>query len=167
MRPCVFCGSPAGRATDEHVIPKWARDGFDVQGWLTIEAADPGAELEQVGRLRHLNIVLKNGLCARCNNEWLGPIEDRAKAILLPMAVLAKPTVLDADQQALASFWAVRTVFQLELAFRDKYPRRAVGGYVPSAAKLRWLREEETPPPLPRPLLPIGRVQPVRRAQAR
>ena len=63
------------------------------------------------------------------------------------MAVQAKPTVLNADQQALVSFWAVKTVFLLELAFRGKYPRRGVGGvYLASAAEMRWLREEETPP---------------------
>ena len=44
------------------------------------------------------------------------------------MAVQAKPTVPDADQQALVSFRAVKTVFLVELAFRDKYPRRAVRG---------------------------------------
>lgn len=38
-------------------------------------------------------------------------------------------------------------MFLLELAFLDKYPGRAVGGYVASAAEMRWLREEETPPP--------------------
>jgi len=70
--------STAGRATDEHVIPKWARDGFDIQEWVTIDAADPGAALEQVGRLRHLNIVFRDGLCAQCNNEWLGPGLQRA-----------------------------------------------------------------------------------------
>jgi hypothetical protein len=91
--------------------------------------------------------VFKDGLCARCNNEWLGPTEDSAKAILLPMAFQAKPTVLDAAQQALLSFWAVKTVFLLELAFQQKYPHRAVGGYVASAAEMRWLREEGTPPP--------------------
>jgi hypothetical protein len=126
MRPCVFCGSTAGRATDEHVIPKWARDGFDIQEWVTIDAADPGAALEQVGRLRHLNIVFRDGLCAQCNNEWLGPIENQAKAILLPMALEAKPIVLDAASQALLSFWAVKTVFLLEFAFRQRY-RNAAG----------------------------------------
>jgi hypothetical protein len=50
MRPYVFCGSTAGHATDEHVIPKWARDGFDVQGCLIVLAADPGAEPEHVTR---------------------------------------------------------------------------------------------------------------------
>src|SRR5260370_23918477 len=137
MRPCVFCESTAGRATDEHVIPKWARDGFDVQGWLAIHAADPGAGLKEVGRRRHLNIVFRDGLCASCNNEWLGPIEDRAKAILLPIAVHAKPTALDAAPQSLVSFWAVKTVFLLELAFRQQYPHRAVVGDVASQAEMR------------------------------
>ncbi len=147
MKPCVFCGSTAGRATDEHVIPKWARDGFDIQGWVTVDAADPGTELEQVGRMPHLNIVFKDGLCARCNNEWLGPIEDKTKAILLPMAFGATPAVLDAAAQALLAFWAVKTVFLLELAFRQKYPGRAVAGYVATGAEMAWLRAKVEPPP--------------------
>jgi hypothetical protein len=147
MRPCVFCGSTAGRATDEHVIPKWARDGFDIQEWVTIDAADPGAALEHVGRQRHLNIVFRDGLCAQCNNEWLGPIENQAKAILLPMALEAKPTVLDAASQALLAFWAVKTVFLLEFAFRQRYRNRSVAGYLATELEMAWLRAKEQPPP--------------------
>jgi hypothetical protein len=147
MRPCVFCGSKAGRATDEHVIPKWARDGFDIQEWVTIDAADPGAALEHVGRLRHLNIVFRDGLCAQCNNEWLGPIENQAKAILLPMALEAKPTVLDAASQAVLAFWAVKTVFLLEFAFHQRYRNRSVAGYLATEPEMAWLRAKEQPPP--------------------
>jgi hypothetical protein len=74
--------------------------------------------------------VFRDGLCAQCNNQWLGPIENQAKAILLPMALEAKPTVLDATSQALLAFWAVKTVFLLEFAFRQRYPNRSVAGYL-------------------------------------
>jgi hypothetical protein len=150
MRPCVFCGSTAGRATDEHVIPKWARDAFDIQGWVTFRAGDSGGPaLEQVGRLQHLNVVLKAGLCRPCNNEWLAPVEDKVKAILLPMALLTEQSAtLDAPAQALVAFWAVKTVLLLELAIRQKFPgRRTVEGYVASGPELAWLRERGEPPP--------------------
>lgn len=149
MRPCAFCGSTAGRGTHEHVIPQWARDGFDIQGWVTLHTGDgEGPPLDQVGRLRHLNIVLKEGLCRPCNNEWLAPIEDKAKAILLPMAIDPKPTVLDASAQALVSFWVVKTVLLLELAIRQNHPgKRALEGYVASLPEMAWLRARAEPPP--------------------
>jgi hypothetical protein len=150
MRPCVLCGSVAGRGTDEHVIPKWARDAFDIQGWVTIGAgSSDGAALEQAGRLQHLNIVLKAGLCQPCNNEWLAPVERRVQAILLPMALRTEASViLDAAGQALLAFWAVKTVLLLELAIRQKFPgRRAIEGYVATGPELAWLRERAEPPP--------------------
>ena len=143
MRPCVLCGSVAGRGTDEHVIPKWARDAFDVQGWVTIHAGNSdGAALEQVGRLQHLNIVLKAGLCRPCNTDWLAPVERRVQAILLPMALRTEQSViLDAAAQALLAFWAVKTVMLLELAIRQNFPgRRAIEGYVATGPELAWLR---------------------------
>jgi hypothetical protein len=149
MRPCVFCGSTAGRATDEHVIPKWARDGFAIQDWVTLSVGDGEAPaLEQVGRLRHLNIVLKDGLCRPCNTDWLAPVEDKAKAVLLPMALNRAPTALDAAGQALVSFWAVKTVLLLELAIRQRFAgRRPAEGYVATTPEMAWLREREQPPP--------------------
>lgn len=150
MRPCLFCASTAGRATDEHVIPKWARDAFDIQDWVTFRTGDGGGPaLEQVGRLRHLNVVLKDGLCRPCNNDWLAPVEDQVKAILLPMALRTESSVtLDAQAQALVSFWAVKTILLLELAIRQRFPgRRAVEGYVASGPELAWLRHRGEPPP--------------------
>jgi hypothetical protein len=132
------------------VIPKWARDAFDVQGWVTFRAGDSGGgALEQVGRLRHLNVVLKDGLCRPCNNDWLAPVEDKVKAILLPMALRTEPSVvLDAEAQALLAFWAVKTVLLLELAIRQRFPGlRAVEGYVASGPEVAWLRERAEPPP--------------------
>jgi hypothetical protein len=64
MQACLFCGSTDGPADDEHVIPKWARRAFDIQGWVTLHASDgPGTPREQVGRIRHLNIILRDAIC--------------------------------------------------------------------------------------------------------
>ncbi len=148
MRSCLFCGTTAGPATDEHVIPKWARDAFDIQGWLTVSSSDsPGSGRKQVGRLQHLNIVFKGGICQRCNNDWLGSIERKVQPLLEPMA-LARPTVLEASEQALLALWAVKTCLLLELAIRQKYPgRRAVEGYMGSSPELAWLWKKNAPPP--------------------
>src|SRR5271156_147886 len=96
MRRCVFCGT-AGRPsnfTDEHAIPKWARDAFDIRDWVTIMMGrGPDSPKEQVRRLRHLNIVLRKQLCHCCNNEWLGGLERSVRPILEPMALLTAPQV--------------------------------------------------------------------------
>lgn len=149
MRPCVFCDSTAGRATDEHVIPVWARNAFDIRDVVTVHASDAtGSPHEQIGHMQHLNIVLKDGLCRPCNTDWLGPIESKAKEFLLPMALAERDTVLDAAAQALVAFWAVKTVLLLELAFRQRFPgRRPAEGYLATAPELAWLRAHEQPPP--------------------
>jgi len=60
----VFCGTTTGRIsdlTDEHTVPIWARDAFDIQDWVTLSigyGSDPSVK-EQVGRIRHLNLVLR------------------------------------------------------------------------------------------------------------
>ena len=46
----MFCGTTEGRATGEHVIPKWARDALNIQGGVTINASDgPGSALAILG----------------------------------------------------------------------------------------------------------------------
>ena len=149
MRPCVFCGSTEGRGTDEHVIPKWARDAFGIEDWVTTNAVEaPGRERMQAGRMRHLNVVLKDGLCRPCNTDWLAPIEDRVKPILLPMMLGERAVVLDAPAQALLSFWAVKTGLLLEMAIRQRFPgKREVEGYRATTQELAWLRHKEEPPP--------------------
>jgi len=154
MRTCVFCGTTTGRIsdlTDEHAVPIWARDAFDIQDWvtLTIGRGPDSSTKEQVGRIRHLNIVLRKQLCHRCNNEWLGGLERAVQPILEPMALLTEPQVmLDPAAQKLLAFWAVKTAFLLELAFRrNRYDRRPIKGYVPTDLELAWLWANSEPPP--------------------
>lgn len=98
--------------------------------------------------MRQLNIVLKDAVCRRCNNQWLSTMENRVSRFLKPMAVSAKPTVLDGAAQKLLALWAVKTAFLLELAFRQQYPgQRAIGGYQATSQELTWLRYQDEPPP--------------------
>jgi hypothetical protein len=150
MRPCLFCGTAAGRATDEHVIPKWARDAFSIQDGVTIGASDgPGSTLQQVARLKHLNILLRKRLCARCNNEWLAGLERAVQPILEPMALrTAQSVTLDAAEQGILALWAVKTALLMEYAVRQKYQgRRAVEGYLAPPQELAWLWARSEPPP--------------------
>jgi hypothetical protein len=94
----MFCGATSGKATDEHAIPKWAREVFGQNGELTVLAGKgPAGPREPAGRnLKHLNIVLRNALCGPCNNVWLAGLERQAAPALTPMALTAQPVVLDA-----------------------------------------------------------------------
>jgi hypothetical protein len=147
---CAFCGTTASRLTDEHVIPKWARDAFNIQGKITITASDgPGSTPYRVRRIPHLNIVLRDQLCHRCNNEWLARLEHAVQPILTPMALLTQPQVtLDPAAQELLALWAVKTSLLLELAIRQN-PRdvRTVKGYQATAQELAWMWARNEPPP--------------------
>jgi hypothetical protein len=148
MRPCVLCGRTDAPADDEHVIPKWARNAFALDG-VTVHASDgPGSGREQIARMQHMNIVLRGSVCRPCNNGWLAAVIRRVAPLLKPMAAEAKPTVLDAAAQALVALWAVKTVLLLELAARQRYRgSRSVEGYTATTQELAWLREQDEPPP--------------------
>ncbi len=54
-------------------------------------------------------------LCADCNNNWLGPIEKRAKPKLMAwMAAIYSP--MSYEDQRLLSFWTVKTAMTMQIA---------------------------------------------------
>jgi hypothetical protein len=136
---CVLCDSP-DNLTDEDVMPKWLLRAFDVQGPATITARAEAGDPHEVRTLRHFQVTLDDGLCRKCNNELLGALEQAVQPILEPMAVWCQPTILDLASQRLLAVWAIKTVYLLELAIRQRYPdARPVGGYQPSRAEIGWL----------------------------
>jgi hypothetical protein len=146
----VFCGTTTGLPTDEHVIPKWSRDAFDIRDGITLSASDgPGTTSQQVGRIRHLNIVLHGQICHRCNNEWLAGLERAIQPILQPMVLLTVPqATLDPAAQKLLSLWAVKTCLLLELAIRHRPgDRRTNKGYLATPQELAWMWRHNEPPP--------------------
>jgi hypothetical protein len=151
MSGCIFCGSTDTLLTIEDVIPRWARRAFDIQGQLTVTASDlPGSQKRQVGRpLPLLRIVLKDALCATCNNAWLGSTLEKPVARLLgPMAVMRQPALLDPAAQGLLALWAAKTAFLLELAIRQMYPSEPrIEGYAPSEVELAYMWRHKVPPP--------------------
>jgi len=151
MPSCIFCGSTQTPLSVEHVIPKWARRAFNIQGPLTVTASErPKTSRRQVGRpMDVLNIVLKDALCESCNSGWLGgQLEKRVASIFKPMAVERKPTVLDAGTQRLAALWAVKTVLLFEIAMRQMYPDEPrIEGYAPSELELALIWRDKVPPP--------------------
>jgi hypothetical protein len=151
MNSCIFCGSTDTLLTVEDVIPRWARKAFGIQGQLAVTATDlPGSQKRQVGRpLPLLRIVLKDALCATCNNAWLGStVEKPVARLLAPMAVTRQPAVLDPAAQRLLALWAAKTAFLLELAIRQMYPsEHRIEGYAPSEVELAYMWRHKEPPP--------------------
>ena len=146
----MFCGTTTGLPTDEHAIPKWARDAFDIQDWITFTASDSTAGTPvQVGRMRHLNILLRKQICHRCNNEWLAGLERAVQPILQPMALLTQPqATLDPARQRQLSLWAVKTCLLLELAIRQRsHDGRTIKGYQATPQELAWMWRHNEPPP--------------------
>jgi hypothetical protein len=137
---CVLCTS-VDNPTDEDVIPKWLVRAFNVQeGTTTVSVAEEYGEKHQVKTLKRFQVTLDGGLCSKCNNERLGRLEQVVKPIVEPMAVRCEPAVLDLDSQRLLAMWAVKTVYLLELASRQRYPgARPVEGYQPSISETGWL----------------------------
>jgi hypothetical protein len=145
----VFCGETSGRATVEHVIPRWARRTFDINGPLTLYAGDePGAAARRrVDDLQHLNITLRGAICGDCNNGHLSRLEKAAQPLLQPMMLSAQAPTLDPAGQAVLATWAVKTVLLFELPVRQKYPTsRPIDGYAASAQEVAWLRAKGDPP---------------------
>jgi hypothetical protein len=137
---CVLCAS-VDNPTDEDVIPKWLLRAFDVQeGSTTVSVGEESGDKHAVKTLKRFQVTLDGGLCKKCNNERLGGLEQVVQPILEPMAVRCEPTILDLASQRLLAVWAVKTVYLLELASRQRYPgARLVEGYQPSNSEIGWL----------------------------
>ncbi|HXY44764.1 MAG TPA: hypothetical protein VEH29_11295 [Acidimicrobiales bacterium] len=95
-----------------------------------------------------LSLTLDRSVCEQCNNEFLAGLERAIQPLLEPMMLRHESTTLELSDQGLLATWAVKTVYLLELAFRQHYPRaRPIPGYVASDVELAWLRERREPPP--------------------
>jgi hypothetical protein len=155
MASCVLCGASGDRLTDEDVIPKWALRALKVQGPITIGVREEAAEQQHVGTSSIFKVVLDNGLCPTCNNVRLSQLENAVKPILAPTAAEPRPTTLTAAGQKLLAAWAVKTVFLLELAIRQKFPgARPVEGYLATAPEMAWMFANLEP--LPRSMVWLG-----------
>src|SRR5580704_1376364 len=126
---CALCDS-LENLTDEDVIPKGLLRAFGVQGPATVNAREEAGNPHEVRTLRRFKVTLDRGLCKKCNNELLSRLEQVVQPTLEPMAVRREPTTLDLASQRLLAVWAIKTVYLLELAIRQRYPgTRLVEGY--------------------------------------
>lgn len=150
MKPCIFCGRKDGLPSKEHVVPKWARDYFKVEGSLDLYMQRPGQDMERLHTLQHLNLTITRQVCRKCNNGWLAQLEKAVAPFLATMSKEFVSTSLDMTQLTLLSTWAAKTSFLLERSFRQKYARCIHDGYEGSEPELAWLYASHQPPPMAR-----------------
>ncbi len=119
------------------MIPKWLLRAFKVEeGSTIVRAGEEHGAKHEIKTLKHFQVTLDRGLCKKCNNELLSGLEQVVRPILEPMAVRCEPATLDLDSQRLLAVRAIKTVYLLELASRQRYPgTRLVEGYQPSTAR--------------------------------
>jgi hypothetical protein len=132
------------------VLPKWARNAFEMQGSVTLWAGERTDEpaRRKVHELPHLNITLRRRICRECNSGFLSQLEMAARPLLIPMMLAREPVTPDAQAQKVIATWAVKTALLLELAWRQHYPgSRPVEGYEASGQEFAWLWRHHCPPP--------------------
>lgn len=132
-RSCLFCG---GRpVTKEHVLPTWVYDTLGVVGPMTHVH---GARPTRVARV--FDIVLR-AVCTSCNNGWLSSIEGHARNVIGP-AMAGERVEWNAEEQKLATVWAIKTALLLELA-----ERHLRGAGIAPAEHFAHLFATREPPP--------------------
>ena len=146
---CQACGR-VRKGAKEHVIPRWARDALadpgDVQN-LTANRREEGTTTV-VHERPSLNITLDGKICQKCNDESLANLEQLVEPILKPMAADCTATLIGTAGQRLLSTWAVKTLFLIELAMRQRDAGvRPIEGFIPSKPELAWVWTESHPPP--------------------
>ena len=120
--PCVFCGDDSARLTDEHVFADWITDFYAERvGKLpygTVEMGTSSGELRQFRTVPFQQVV--KIVCAKCNNGWMGSLENRVKPYLSKMLV-GQNSRLRANAQRDLARWCVKTVMVME-HFNPKDP---------------------------------------------
>lgn len=147
--PCVFCG---GKATREHVMPKWLRrrlgDAVTNDRLKSTVEYGPPDPTTGVQPATETNRILQGSVytmrpwiaCQSCNGGWMKAIEDRTLPILEPL-INGEPRRINEDDARTLATWAAKTNITFE--FLDvQGTTRAV-----PAAHRTWLMERNEPPP--------------------
>jgi hypothetical protein len=118
-RTCIWCGIKAD--SYEHVFPDWINAlmvaGLPYHGQRIRQAIgeQPADRIYPIGgAARHRAKIV----CKACNTGWMSVLEGQASPLLSPM-IRGQAATLDAPQQLLAAFWAVKTVMVGETIMQD------------------------------------------------
>jgi hypothetical protein len=112
-KKCIFCGE--GQTTKEDVWPTWLTPYVprDIPSYFnSISLISPEAELTTMRkkmpgdpRNRRAKCV-----CAKCNNEWMSGLQERAKPVVLKLAIGRETTLTPHDQELLTSWATMSTI---------------------------------------------------------
>lgn len=141
---CLFCINAAD--SEEHVYPQWAKSmisNASPRRALTVDFT----EIDFPKLVRRTSEKVSSGdprspslrvVCTKCNNNWMGTLQEKNKDIIIAIGSGDKPTLEVEDQTNLAK-WAVMTSMVLEtrhrhLAHSTQSDRHAFGatGRIPS-----------------------------------
>jgi hypothetical protein len=139
---CTFCGCEAA-PTNEHVYPKWIREGLRATGRTVITRTKSGERHRHV--TTGLTVILRRSVCQACNTGWMSTyFENVVKDWLLP-AMWGNPTGFTPGMQRRVAAWACKMALMFELKAAED--RRQLA-YAP-ASNLHWLYEHRTNPEPP------------------
>jgi hypothetical protein len=130
-RRCVFCGqggTRTNRMSEEHLWPEWMHPYLPVNpeygkheifGSVSRRIFRAVRRKPQMGQMFTLRI--KHVVCSKCNNTWMGQIEENTKPVLIPL-VQGTPITLTIENQKLLAIWLTLKMIIIERA----RPRDAV-----------------------------------------
>ncbi len=118
---CVFCGG--GTAfPNEHVLPAWAAQFVGI-GRVDVTGRrldDSPRTWEQVGSFGQTI----NSVCQRCNDGWMGDLEQLARPVLERLIKPRGDVRLSSDEQTVVAAWLWKLAIMHEHASRDRYFNR-------------------------------------------
>ena len=119
----LFCGF-RGTLTREDAWPSWLMRELYPPGVVLRKGWGVGNEGTDRGHKIAADLRVKiPRVCRNCNTDWLGAVEDRAKAAMIPWIRGNHGTLSESDERLLA-FWAVKTAMTVQLAYPA--PRRPI-----------------------------------------
>jgi len=113
-RNCIFCGPGCPRLTKEDVWPTWLgkfipKDAPNYSASSTIIYAERTDVTRKTvngdSKSRRVRRV-----CSDCNNGWMSRLQERAKPIVLSLAMGGETTLSDEAQRTLAAWCAMSTM---------------------------------------------------------
>lgn len=151
--PCIFCGEP--KVTREHIFSqRWMERLFPPQGgrrfkgprWQHVheDTSQDGAPTTRIWQSRHAGVV--RAACRRCNNGWMGSLDNRAYPILAELMTMKRYPIGISEGTTVAS-WATKIAMLQDIAagrggaksFTPEDHRRLMEEGVPPYRASVWL----------------------------
>ena len=117
-RACIFCAAEDQKISKEHLWPKWMRK--HVEG-------SSGGRSSRIRSRNAVKIVNRqdiplngfdrevSGPCKRCNETWMGQLEEQVAPLLTPMLNNEEVTLRPLEQQAIARWATLKMLVAQEM----------------------------------------------------